>query len=66
MMMMVLKFTIYTTYSAAQRENAKSAYHQGQNQQFADHHGDSMRTMIMDKFYHFHHHCGITLNADPS
>ena len=27
--------------------------------------GDSTRTMIVVKFYHFHHHRGITLNADP-
>jgi hypothetical protein len=39
---------------------------QGQNRQFADRRGDSTRTMIVDKFYHFHHHRGITLNSDPS
>jgi hypothetical protein len=38
-------------------------YYQGQNQQFADRRSDSMWTMIVDKFYHFHHHRGITLIA---
>jgi hypothetical protein len=29
---------------------------QGKYRQFADRRDDSMRTMIVDKFYHFHHH----------
>ena len=39
---------------------------QGQHRQFVDRHDDSTWTMIVDKFYHFHHHRGITLIADPS
>jgi hypothetical protein len=39
---------------------------QEQHRQFVDRRDDSTRTMIVDKFYHFHHHRGITLIADPS
>ena len=39
---------------------------QGQNRQFADRRDDSTQTMIVDKFYHFHPHRGITLITDPS
>ena len=58
----------YVEYTCTVQPRGKTQnprYHQGQNQQFADRRGDSMRTMIVDKFYHFHHHRGITLNADP-
>jgi hypothetical protein len=54
----------YTVQPRGKMQNPR--YHQGQNQQFVDRRSDSMRTMIVDKFYHFHHHRGITLNADPS
>jgi hypothetical protein len=53
------------TYSAVQRENAKSVIPSRTKSTFADCRSDSTRTMIVDKFYHFHHHRGITLNADP-
>jgi hypothetical protein len=59
----------YVEYTCTVQPRGKTQnprYHQGQNQQFADRRGDSTRTMIVDKFYHFHHHHGITLNADPS
>ena len=51
-------------YRLVQTENPRSF--QGQNRQFADNRDDSTWTMIVDKFYHFHHHRGITLLADPS
>jgi hypothetical protein len=49
-------------YRLVQTENPRSF--QGQNRQFADNRDDSTWTMIVDKFYHFHHHRGITLIAD--
>ena len=46
-------------YPIVQTENPRSF--QGQNRQFVDQHDDSIRTMIVDKFYHFHHHRGNKL-----
>ena len=60
----IWKTVKYTVQPRGKTQNVW--YHQGQNQQFVDRRGDSTRTMIVDKFYHFHHHCGITLNADSS
>ena len=54
----------YTLQSKRKTQNPWSL--QGQNQQFADRRDDSTWLMIVDKFYHFHHHIGITLIADPS
>lgn len=54
-------FIRHTVQHRGKTQNPR--YHQGQNQQFADGRSDSTRTMIVDKFYHFHHHRGITLIA---
>ena len=49
-------YMVHTMQPRGKTQNPR--YHQGQNQQFADRRSDSTRTMIVDKFYHFHHHRG--------
>jgi hypothetical protein len=50
------KPTTHTLQSKRKMQNLWSL--QEQNRQFTDHRDDSTRTMIVDKFYHFHHHRG--------
>ena len=58
--------TDYSYTVQPRRKTQNPQYYRGQNQQFADRRSDSMWTMIVDKFYHFYHHRGIMLNANPS
>jgi hypothetical protein len=51
------EYEVIAVTSAVQRENTKSAIPSRTK--------STVRRFNVDKFYHFHHHRGITLNADP-